>query len=544
MNKKIKILIVALAMFAGTAAVTIQNDKLFEISKNLEIFISVYKELNTNFADELDPGTLMRTAIDAMTHSLDPYTNFVSESQVESYWINEDEKYQGIGARMNIINNKFTVIEPYEGGPAIKAGIKAGDEIVTVDGINIEGKKMEEVNAIMRGLPGTDVLLGVRPNGNSIIENKKLTRGEVNIPNVPYSGFVADGVGYISLTVFTQNAGDNIKKALKELKDQNPNMAGVILDLRQNGGGLLHEAVNICNIFIPQSEVVVTTKSKIKERDQTFRTLAPPTDLDIPVAVLIDKRSASASEIVSGVIQDLDRGVLIGQRSFGKGLVQNTKDLPYNARLKLTTSKYYIPSGRCIQGVEYENGEPKDIPDHLRTKFKTKNGRTVLDGGGVTPDIKMPGNELMPVTQALLDQFLIFEYVNIYTKDKEKIDPVGTFKFDKYDEFVNFIKKKNFKYETEAEKHLKKAKVEFEKGSNQAYAEEIGKLETRIQSAKSEDLVNAKSQIISEIEKEIVTRYYLQKGKVQHTLDNDNEVKEAISVLKDTNRYKKILTSK
>jgi carboxyl-terminal processing protease len=544
MNKKIKIIIVAFAMFAGTAAVTIQNDKLFEISKNLEIFISVYKELNTNFADELDPGTLMRTAIDAMTHSLDPYTNFVSESQVESYWINEDEKYQGIGAKMNIINNKFTVVEPYEGGPAIKAGIKAGDEIVTVDGINIEGKKLEEVNAIMRGLPGTDVLLGVRPNGNTNVENKKLTRGEVNIPNVPYSGFVADGVGYISLTVFTQNAGDNIKKALKDLKDQNPNMAGVILDLRQNGGGLLHEAVNICNIFIPQNEVVVTTKSKIKERDQTFKTLAPPIDLDIPLAVLIDKRSASASEIVSGVIQDLDRGVLIGQRSFGKGLVQNTKDLPYNARLKLTTSKYYIPSGRCIQGVEYENGEPKDIPDHLRTKFKTKNGRTVLDGGGVTPDVKMPGNDLMPVTQALLDQFLIFEYVNSYTKGKEKIDPVGTFKFDNYDEFVSFVKKKNFKYETEAEKYLKKAKAEFEKGSNQTFSEEINKLETRIQNAKSEDLANARAQIIAEIEKEIVTRYYLQKGKVQHTLDNDNEVKEAISVLKDTNRYKKILSGK
>jgi carboxyl-terminal processing protease len=544
MNQRIKILIVALAMFSGIAAVSVQSDKLFEISKNLEIFISVYKELNTNFADELDPATLMRTAIDAMTHSLDPYTNFVSESQVESYWINDDEKYQGIGAKMNIIDKKLTVVEPYEGGPAIKAGIKAGDEIVSVDGINIEGKKLEEVNAIMRGLPGTDVMLGVRPNGSVSTENKKLTRGEVNIPNVPYSGFVADGVGYISLTVFTQNAGDNIKKALKELKDQNPNMAGVILDLRQNGGGLLHEAVNICNIFIPNGEIVVTTKSKIKERDQTFKTLAPPTDLDIPVAVLIDKRSASASEIVSGVLQDLDRAVLIGQRSFGKGLVQNTKDLPYNARLKLTTSKYYIPSGRCIQGVEYENGEPKDIPDSQRTRFKTKSGRIVLDGGGVTPDIKLAGNEVLPVTQALLDQYIIFEYVNLYTKDKDKIDAVGTFKFEKFDDFVQFVQTKGFKYETEAEKHLKKAKSEFEKLSNQSFVDEISKLESRINSTKTDDLAKAKSQIISEIEKEIVTRYYFQKGKVQHTLDNDNEVKEAITILKDTNRYKKILSGK
>ncbi len=544
MTKRIKVLLLALVMISSIAAVTIQNDKLFEISKNLEIFISVYKELNTNFADDLDPSTLMRTAIDAMTHSLDPYTNFVSESQVESYWINEDEKYQGIGAKVGIISNKLLVVEPYEGGPALKAGIKAGDEIVAVDGINIQGKKLEEVNAILRGIPGTNVKLGIIKNGQSSPIDVSLTRGEINIPNVPYSGFVADNVGYISLTTFTQNAGVNISKALKDMKAKNPNMAGVILDLRQNGGGLLHEAVNICNIFIPNGEIVVTTKSKVRERDQTFKTLAPPLDLEIPLAILIDKRSASASEIVSGVIQDLDRGVLIGQRSFGKGLVQNTKDLPYNARLKLTTSKYYIPSGRCIQGVEYENGEPKDIPDSQRSKFKTKNGRIVMDGGGISPDIKLPAKKIYPVTEALLSQNMIFLYANKYCQGKDSIAKVGNFKFVDFVDFENFLKKQNFKYESETEKLLSKAQETVSSGDDANIKDDLFRLQQKIASSKEGELQKAKEQIIDELEKEIITRYYFQNGKVQQTLDDDPEIKEAIAILKDTNKYKKLLGSK
>ena len=544
MTKRIKVAILSMIMVVGVAGITIENDKLFEISKNLEIFISVYKELNTNFADELDPSTLMRTAIDAMTHSLDPYTNFVSESQVESYWINEDDKYQGIGARVGLVQKKLMILEAYQGGPALTAGIKSGDEIISVNGINIEGKKIEEVNAILRGIPGTDIKLSIKKNGSDLAEDINVKRGEVNIPNVPYSGFVADGVGYISLTTFTQNAGSNISKALRELKTKNPNMSGIILDLRQNGGGLLHEAVNICNIFIPNGEIVVTTKSKVKERDQTFKTLSQPADLEIPLAILIDKRSASASEIVSGVMQDLDRAVLIGQRSFGKGLVQNTKELPYNARLKITTSKYYIPSGRCIQGVEYENGEPKDIPDSQRTKFKTKNGRIVMDGGGVTPDVKLPARNVSAVTQALVDQHIIFDYVNNFCQNKEKIDTIGVFKFTDFTGFTEYLKKRNFQYETEVEKYLNKAKESMDSASDKTLSDEIVKLKQKISAAKSDELQASKMQIIEEIEKEIVSRYYFQKGKVQLTLDNDPEVKEAISILKDSNRYKKILAIK
>ena len=544
MTKKIKVLIFSISVLTGIAAINIQNDKLFEISKNLEIFISVYRELNINFVDELDPGTMMRKAIDAMTNTLDPYTNFVSESQIESYWINEDDKYQGIGAKVAIIDDKLKVIEPYEGGPALKAGIKAGDQIIAVDGINIEKKRLDEINAILRGLPGTDLNLRIIPNGKTSPEEKKLVRGEVNIPNVPYSGFVTDDVGYISLTVFTQNASNNISKALKELKEKNPNMSGVILDLRQNGGGLLHEAVNICNLFVPQGEIVVTTKGKVKERDQTFKTLAPPLDLELPLAVLIDKRSASASEIVSGVIQDMDRGVLRGQRSFGKGLVQNTKELPYNARLKLTISKYYIPSGRCIQGVEYENGEPKDIPDSQRSKFKTKNGRLVLDGGGVTPDIKTEGKTLLPVTQALLDKYVIFEFVNDFCKGKDSIEKVGTFQFKDFEAFSSFVKRKGFEYELPEEKHMKDAIKALEKSGNQSEIVEIQKVLSKIKTKKSNDLVLAREQIIDEIEKEIVTRYYHQKGKVMQTLDDDGDVKKAVEILRDSKKYKSILSTK
>lgn len=544
MTKKIKILIISLAVLSGVAAVNIQNDKLFEISKNLEIFISVYRELNANFVDELDPGTMMRGAIDAMTNSLDPYTNFVSESQIESYWINEDDKYQGIGARVAILENKLIVIEPYEGGPALKAGIKAGDQITAIDGVNIENKKMDEINAILRGLPGTNLNLKIIPNGKSVAEDKKLVRGEVNIPNVPYSGFVTDDVGYISLTVFTNNASANISKALKELKDKNPNMSGVILDLRQNGGGLLHEAVNICNLFVPQGEVVVTTKGKVKERDQTYKTLAPPLDLELPLAVLIDKRSASASEIVSGVIQDMDRGVLIGQRSFGKGLVQNTKELPYNARLKLTISKYYIPSGRCIQGVEYENGEPKDIPDSQRSKFKTKNGRVVLDGGGISPDIRTEPVKLLPVTQALLDKYIIFEFANDYCKGKDSIENIGKFRFNDFEKFVEYVKKKNFEFELSEEKYLNEAIKALDKSGNKAAIADIQNILNKISANKSNEIILAKNQIIDEIEKEIVTRYYHQKGKIMQTLDDDEEVKKAIEVLRDTKKYKSLLSVK
>lgn len=544
MTQKIKYFILASTIFIGLSATTVYNDKLFEISKNLEIFVSVYKELNTGFADELDPSILMRTAIDAMTNSLDPFTNFISESQAESYRIYDDEKYQGIGAKAGISEDIVYLLEIYENGPAFDSGLKAGDELVSIDGASVLGKKMEEINAIMRGIPGSKITLGIKSYGEQEVKTVSVTRGEVNIPNVPYSGFVVDNVGYINLTVFTANAGVNISKALRDFKTKNPNLAGIILDLRDNGGGLLHEAVNICNHFIPQNELVVSTRSKVKENDRTFKTMTSPIDLELPVAILINKRSASASEIVSGVIQDLDRGVVIGQRSYGKGLVQNYKDLPYNARLKLTTSKYYIPSGRCIQGLEYENGIPKNIPDSQRSKFKTKSGRIVLDGGGVTPDIVMPEKKLKEVTQALIDQYLVFEYVNEYCKEKDSIAEVNQFKFDRFDDFVSFTKKKNFKFISEVEKSLSDAKSKASLTDDVNLENEIDNLLNKVRISQSSEITQAKDEIIAIIEKEIIGRYYYQKGKVQHTLDTDSEVLKAIEILQNPSKYKQILSQK
>jgi carboxyl-terminal processing protease len=542
MLKKIKYSLLTLSLIVLVSATTVYNDKLFEISKNLEIFVSVYKELNTGFADELDPSILMRTAIDAMTNSLDPFTNFISESQAESYRIYDDEKYQGIGARAAIKEKKVFITEVYENGPSFKAGIKPGDELISVDGNYVAEKTLEEIHAIMRGIPGSQISLGIHPYGEKDVKTIVVERGEVNIPNVPYSGFIADNVGYINLTVFTANASVNIANALRDFKTKNPDLAGVVLDLRDNGGGLLHEAVQICNHFIPQNEVVVSTRSKVKENDKVYRTMTSPIDLELPLVILINNKSASASEIVSGVIQDYDRGVIIGQRSYGKGLVQNYKDLPYNARLKLTTSKYYIPSGRCIQGLEYENGIPKNIPDSLRSKFKTQQGRIVLDGGGITPDIMMSERKLSDVTQALVSQHVIFEYVNRYCLGRDSIGDISQFSFDAFDDFVTFVRSQKFSYTTELEQSLINARSVAKKDGNKNMETEIEALIKKLTAGHTTQLTEAREEIIREIEKEIVSRYYYQKGKVQYTLDSDEEIMKAIEILTRPAEYKKILS--
>lgn len=320
----------ALVVVASAFTLATTNDKYFEIVKNIEIFANVYRELNTNYVDEVDPGRLMRTGIDAMVGSLDPFTNYISEADIEGYRFITEGRYHGVGAVSEKMGDYITITELYKDQPADKAGLRPGDQIIAVDGKDAKGKTNDELTEIMRGFPGSTVELTIRRPGSPGDFKVSLVRGDVNVPNVPYYGMVSQGVGYIALSIFTQDAGRNISNALKELKAQDPNLKGLILDLRGNGGGLLHEAVNICNIFIPKDEVVVSTRGKIKERDQVFRTMNPPIDLEIPVTVLINKRSASASEIVSGVLQDYDRGVLIGQRSYGKGLVQNTMEVGYN----------------------------------------------------------------------------------------------------------------------------------------------------------------------------------------------------------------------
>jgi carboxyl-terminal processing protease len=541
MKKTLTAVILISTFLIGSAFVN--HDKLFEITKNIEIYTKVYQELNSNYVDELDPGKLMKIGIDAMVNSLDPYTRFYSENQIERYKFLTEGKYDGIGARAQKIGKYLTIIEPYEGHAAQLAGLKAGDKIISVAGQSAVDRPEDEIRALFRGAAGTELPVTVQSFGAEETHDVLLSRSEVNMPNVPYSGMVDEKVGYIVLTTFTQDAGRNIAKAYQALKQNNPALGGIILDLRDNGGGLLHEAVNICNLFVPQGTEVVITKGKVRERDKSYKTRNPILDGDIPLVVLINKSSASASEIVSGVIQDLDRGVIVGQRSFGKGLVQNTKSLGYNNNMKLTTAKYYIPSGRCIQGKEYKDGEPLDIPDSQRAIFYTTNGRPVLDGGGVTPDFPLNLEQKPAIIKALESQFLIFEFVNTYTMNLDSIGNAKDFRFTDYDAFTLFVQEQQFSYENDAEKALIQLKSKTE-DFDESTQDLIQTLESTLMSQKSNDLEKYKDQIIRLIEQDIVSRYHYQNGKIQQRLDTDPELDAAIDLLLDQKKYESILKGK
>lgn len=512
----------------------------FEISKNLEIFANMYKELNTGYVDELDPGKVMRDGIDAMLNNLDPFTNYIAEADIEGYRLLREGTSDNIGFEFKKIGDFTTVTEIFQGLPADKAGVKIGDQIVAVDNKDTKNKSTDEVDYIMRGATGTTIELTLRRPGQNSDFKVKINRQEMDLPNVPYSGMVEGDIAYVSLSTFSQDAGKNIATALRGLLRENPNTKGIILDLRGNGGGLLIEAVNLCNVFIPKNELVTTTRGKIKEQDRSFRTQNSPVSEDLPMTVLIDKNSASASEIVSGTLQDYDRAVLIGQRSYGKGLVQNTLEVGYNSRLKLTTAKYYIPSGRCIQSVEYRNGEPVDIADSRRATFKTRNGRTVLDGGGVAPDIKVEQASNIPVVKALQDQDIIFRYVTEYCKGKEKMPEVKDLRFTEFDSFLAFVQKENFVFRTESEKLLEQFK---QKAKDEGY--EINSSITAMESALTTaqlDLIRKHKDLISKlIEKDIAGRYYYANGRAQIGLLRDPEVQEAVKVMRDQARYKTIL---
>ncbi len=536
--KRLGLIVTAVICISAT---TVQNDRLFEIAKNIEIFVNVYKTLNADYVDDLDPSQLMRIGIDAMVNSLDPYTNYISESQVESYRINTEGKYQGIGSTVKMVDGYVTIDEPYANSAVLKAGLQAGDQIIAIEGSSTDGKTQEEVTRFFRGIPGTDVRFKIK-RGNEPPFDVNVTRSQVSVPNVPYSGFVDKDYGYVALSTFTMDAGKNIRKAIRELKNENNNIKGLILDLRGNGGGLLREAIAVSNIFVPQNLEVVSVKSKVKDRNVSYKTLAQPLDLEIPLVVLIDKSSASASEIVSGVIQDMDRGVLMGQKSYGKGLVQNTQEVGYNSRLKLTTSKYYIPSGRCIQSVEYQDGEPVDIPDAQRAKYKTKSGRTVLDGGGVSPDVKLEVPTTPEVIEKLNEKNIIFKFVNsmglAIDTSANSLDEVI---FSDYEKFTAFVKAEDFEYESANEKLLAELKSNLDKSSNQNILQDIKLIEQKISTEKSTALDQYKEDIIDEIELQMATRTHLQKGKVFQKLKDDEEIDAAIALLRDGNKYQSLL---
>ena len=540
-SRTFKFLAVAAVLFAGVATTVVnETGNYFEIAKNIEIFANLYKEVNTYYVDEIDPAKLMRTGVDAMLESLDPYTNYISESQIEGYRYITEGRYNGIGADIRIIGDLPTIVSPYEGAPAQLAGLKAGDQILEIDGKETVGKNTDEVSAILKGYPGTEVQMTVQRQGESKKLKISLVRDEVNIPNVPYSGMITGDVGYIALTIFTRDAGRNVGKALEDLKVEQPNLKGVILDLRGNGGGLLAEAVNVSNVFIPKNELVVSTKGKVKEWDRSFKTLNPQMDEKIPLVVLINKNSASASEIVSGVIQDLDRGVLIGQSSYGKGLVQNTRDIGYNAKVKMTTAKYYIPSGRCIQAIEYKQGNPAHIPDSKRTAFKTRNGRTVLDGGGIRPDVLLDHDAESDILLTLEDKNFIFNFVTQWILKNPEVKSAEDFHFTQWDDFVQFLEKQDFDYDTESEQLLKELK---KKSKEDGYISEadIKVLEAKIIEAKKYDLNKNKGLVTDMIEKEIVSRFFYEKGRIKIGLRNDQEIEEAVNLFGEMGKYEALL---
>lgn len=534
--------IAAFIIVISSVAVTSYNhSKYFEISKNIEIFANLYKEINTYYVDDLDPAQLMRSGVDAMLESLDPYTNYISESEIEGYRYITEGKYNGIGAMIHKIENDIVVTDIYENQPAFNAGIRAGDRILSIDGNSTQGKNIGDVYNILKGYPQTEVVIDlISPNK----EKKTLTliRDEVKVPNVPYSGMVSPKIGYITLTTFTRQAGKNVSKALQKLMAESKDMEGVILDLRENGGGLLAEAVNVCNVFIPKGSPVASTRGKVKEWDRNYKTLNQPIDTDLKLIVLINKNSASASEIVSGVIQDLDRGVIMGHLSYGKGLVQNTRDVGYNSKVKLTTAKYYIPSGRCIQAVKYENGKPVHIPESQRTAFKTKNGRKVLDGGGIMPDVKLSESDDLEVIDDLKKNFVIFNYVTDYCVKNSKTPEFETFSYNNVDDFFSYLTKNNFEFNSETKDVLKSVE---EKASKEGYLDDIksqiNAINKTINDKRHIELKSHKSTMKNILEKEIANRYFFEKGKIQIMLRNDPEVQEAIKLLLDTNKYNKIL---
>lgn len=524
-------------------------DNYFEISKNLEIYSAIMKELNIYYVDEIKPGDLTKTGVDAMLESLDPYTVYIPESMVEDHRMSTTGQYGGIGAVVRKKGDYVVITEPYENSPAQKAGLQAGDLIVEVAGQSTKGKSTDDVVKFLRGAPNTSVQMKVKREGvaNEVVID--LTREEIKIPNVPYYGMVDNEIGYIKLKGFTNNAGGDVNAALTDLKQKNAGMKGVILDLRGNPGGLLREAINVVNVFVDKNQTVVSTKGKVSEWNKTYKTINAATDQNVPLAVLVDRGSASASEIVSGTIQDLDRGVIIGQRSFGKGLVQTTRPLIYNAQLKLTTSKYYIPSGRCIQALDYSHrnadGSVGSIPDSLRSKFKTKSGRFVYDGGGIYPDVSIRPRKYSHILQSLVINNLIFDYATIYKSKHPEIASARDFVLTEadYTDFITFLQDKSYEYKTESEKLLDEFKKIAEKEHYYNDLQlEFDALVTKKKATKSNDLQKFKPEILEFITEEIVSRYYYQKGRIESSFANDAELKEAVAILKDNNRYKTILS--
>ena len=517
----------------------------FEILKNLELIDQVHEHLELYFVDEPQTGKISKVAIDAMLKELDPYTVFYHESNMEDYRLMTTGEYGGIGALIRSIKGATYIVEPYEGKPAQKSGLKAGDKIISIEGVKMNAKTSEEVSAALKGPKGSSIKIEVERENT--VKTFTVEREQIKIPDVPYSGMIDDEIAYVKLSSFSQTAFQSVQSEYQKL--QGEGMKYAILDLRNNGGGLLFEAVKIVNLFVPKGELVVFTKGRVEKENREFTTREAPLFPEIPLVILINENSASASEIVAGSLQDMDRAVIIGQQSFGKGLVQRTYDLKYGSKLKVTISKYYTPSGRCVQRLEYYDrnidNAPKEISDSLIRTFKTKNGRDVIDGRGIVPDVELIRNTFSELTNEIIINDLIFEFVNQYVSGIDSISGPKDFELgeDGYNGFISFVETRpDFEYSTSIEKKLIEIKEILKKDSVYSDVQEaFSNLEKMVKTDLLNDLERYKTEIAPLIENEIVARFYFQKGKTVHSFSFSDVIKESRRILKTPSEYAKIL---
>lgn len=535
-------LLILLLAFTGLD----RDEKLFQIDKNLDIYYTLVKELNTFYVDDINPTDLVTTSIDDMLASLDPYTTYIPESEIEDFRFMTTGEYAGIGAVISQHDDQIIISEPYEGFPAQKAGLKAGDIILEVSGKSTENMTTEDVSSLLKGQANQPVVVKIQRPGDKKSIDFTIVRDNIQIDAVSYYGMLDDKTGYIQLTQFTEGCSNEVKKALLELKNQD-GAQSIVLDLRSNPGGLLNEAVNVVNLFVPKGQEVVSTKGKLTQNDKIYRATANPVDTIIPLAVLVNSNSASASEIVSGALQDLDRAVIIGTRTFGKGLVQTTRDLTYNTKLKVTTAKYYIPSGRCIQALDYSHRNPDGsvgaIPDSLISEFTTKKGRKVYDGGGIVPDIKMDQNYVSTLSINLLNKFMIFDFATQYANQNPTIPSPEDFQItdEIFNEFKAFLKEKGFTYNSETQSKFNELlEVAKEEKYYDIAQDEFNDLEAKIGHELNRDLDQFRDEIGELLTSEIVSRYYYQTGTIQAELKTDKSIDKALEIVNSPDEFSNV----
>lgn len=541
------VLVSAIAFFFIHATTT---DPYFEISKNLDIYSNLFKELNTYYVDPIQPGKLVKTGIDAMLEDLDPYTNYITESDIEEYEFMTTGKYGGIGASMRRKGDEIYIGDVYENSPSQKAGLHPGDLIEEIDNQKVGGKSVEDLSMLLKGSPGTQINMKIKDAFTHTTSQKMITRGEIEISSVPYYTLMGaqNNIAYVKLTQFTQGCGRLVKDAFDSLQKAQPGLKGLVLDLRNNPGGLLDEAVNLCNLFVDKGQLVVSTRGKTAELDKEYKTPGNSWNKDLPLTVLVNHSSASSSEIVAGTMQDLDRGVIIGERSYGKGLVQVIRQLGFNARLKLTISRYYTPSGRCIQALDYTHrnadGSVGFVPDSLKKAYKTKAGRTVLSGGGIEPDVHIKDDPMSPIAVALYTKNYLFDYATEYARQHTSIPPAEKFSLTdaEFNQFAKWVENKDYSYKTETEgglDSLKKLAMK-EKYYDDA-KQEFDALKAKLSHDKKQDLLKNKDAVKQMLENEIASRYYYSRGRMAQAVQYDKELKKALDLMENKSEYQALL---